>query len=121
MFVAILAFLFGKNKYIEKERTGNVFAQFCQATWNGLRNKCKSKNKDKDHFLDYADKERFGTKKIEEYKFVYPLIVMYLPLPFFWALFDMQGSRWTLSGTQYDMHHLLELNKIHNYQLRIAY
>lgn len=25
---------------------------------------------------------------------------MFLPLPFFWALFDMQGSRWTISATQ---------------------
>ena len=25
---------------------------------------------------------------------------MYLPLPFFWSLFSMQGSRWTLTATQ---------------------
>ena len=25
---------------------------------------------------------------------------MFTPLPFFWALFDMQGSRWTLTATQ---------------------
>jgi oligopeptide transporter 2 len=27
-------------------------------------------------------------------------MVMYIPLPFFWALFSMQGSRWTLTATQ---------------------
>ena len=35
-----------------------------------------------------------------ERQYVYPIIVMFLPLPFFWALFDMQGSRWTISATQ---------------------
>ena len=33
-------------------------------------------------------------------KYVYPIIIMFTPLPFFWALFDMQGSRWTLTATQ---------------------
>ena len=27
-------------------------------------------------------------------------MVMYLPLPFFWSLFDMQGSRFVLTATQ---------------------
>ena len=33
-------------------------------------------------------------------KYVFPIIIMFTPLPFFWALFDMQGSRWTLTATQ---------------------
>lgn len=28
------------------------------------------------------------------------VLVLYLPLPFFWALFDQQGSRWTLQATR---------------------
>ena len=66
-----------------------------------MRNSCKSKES-KEHFLDHADTSRFSKKRIEEFKFLYPLIVMYLPLPFFWALFDMQGSRFVLTATQMD-------------------
>ena len=39
---------------------------------------------------------------MKEFKSVLPIVVMYIPLPFFWALFSMQGSRWTLSATQTD-------------------
>lgn len=28
--------------------------------------------------------------------------MLYLPLPFFWALFDQQGSRWTFQATRMD-------------------
>lgn len=30
------------------------------------------------------------------------VLVLYLPLPFFWALFDQQGSRWTFQATRMD-------------------
>lgn len=28
------------------------------------------------------------------------ILVLYLPLPVFWALFDQQGSRWTFQATR---------------------
>ncbi|CAG5090135.1 Oidioi.mRNA.OKI2018_I69.PAR.g12472.t2.cds [Oikopleura dioica] len=100
MLVAIGAFLFGKSKYKEKPVSGNIFTEFCGATWSGLRGRCKADTKDKEHFLDYADTEKFSLKRLTEFKYVYPIIVMYLPMPFFWALFDMQGSRFVLTATQ---------------------
>lgn len=30
------------------------------------------------------------------------VLVLYLPLPVFWALFDQQGSRWTIQATRMD-------------------
>ena len=53
MFVAILAFLFGKSYYVTNKPSGNIFVAFCKATWAGLRGKCKS-DEPKEHFLDYA-------------------------------------------------------------------
>ncbi|CBY18965.1 unnamed protein product [Oikopleura dioica] len=102
MLVAIGAFLFGKSQYKEKPVSGNIFTEFCGASWSGLRGKCKAETKDKEHFLDYADQEKFSLKRLTEFKYVYPIIVMYLPMPFFWALFDMQGSRFVLTATQMD-------------------
>lgn len=101
MFVAIGAFVLGRSYYVMKKPSGNVFAEFMKATWNGLRNKCKS-NEKKEHFLDHCDTTKFEQTRLNEFKFIYPLMVMYLPLPFFWALFDMQGSRFVLSATQMD-------------------
>ena len=33
---------------------------------------------------------------------VYNVAFMMLPLPIFWALFDQQGSRWTLQAARMD-------------------
>lgn len=56
MFVAVCAFFLGRNYYIVKKPSGNVFARFIKATWNGLRNRCKAKKEDKkDHFLEHCD------------------------------------------------------------------
>lgn len=35
-----------------------------------------------------------------ETKILMHVLVLYLPLPVFWALFDQQGSRWTLQATR---------------------
>ncbi|CAG5110947.1 Oidioi.mRNA.OKI2018_I69.chr2.g5294.t1.cds [Oikopleura dioica] len=82
MFVAIIAFVAGSKKYIIKPSKGNVFGQFISAV------------------CPCGDKSQYTEKQMKEYKSVLPIIVMYIPLPFFWALFSMQGSRWTLSATQ---------------------
>ena len=50
--------------------------------------------------MDYALEKGHSAETVRDSKFIFPIIVMFLPLPFFWALFDMQGSRWTLSATQ---------------------
>ena len=40
--------------------------------------------------MDYAE-GKHSDQIISDAKYVFPLIVMFLPLPFFWALFDMKG------------------------------
>jgi len=82
MFVAIIAFVAGSSKYVQKPSSGNVFGQFVKAV------------------CPCGDKSRYTAAQMKEFKSVLPIIVMYIPLPFFWALFSMQGSRWTLSATQ---------------------
>lgn len=37
-----------------------------------------------------------------ETKILLNILVLFTPLPFFWALFDQQGSRWTLQATRMD-------------------
>ena len=98
MLVAIIAFFCGRNYYVIKKPSGNVFATFLKATWNGLRNSCKSKEK-KDHFLDHCDPVKYPAASISDFKWVYPVIVMYLPIPFYRALAEMQGECCSTSQT----------------------
>lgn len=63
-----------------------------------LKNKC---NDPKEHWLDHATPQ-YGTKLVNDIKIVLNTIVMYLPVPMFWALNDQTGSRWTLQATRLD-------------------
>ena len=47
--------------------------------------------------MDYTLEKGHSAETVRDSKFIFPIIVMFLPLPFFWALFDMQGSKRTLS------------------------
>merc|ERR1711990_719041 len=49
--------------------------------------------------MDHAD-GKHSPQIIQDAKFIFPIIVMLLPLPFFWSLFDMKGSRWVLTASQ---------------------
>lgn len=51
------------------------------------------------HWLDYAE-EKYGKKLVKETKILLKILVLYIPLPLFWALFDQQGSRWTVQATR---------------------
>ena len=52
--------------------------------------------------MSYTDKSKYPSWMIRDAKWVWPIVVMYLPIIMFWALFDMQGSRWTITATQMD-------------------
>ena len=51
--------------------------------------------------MDYAD-GKYDKQLIEDVKVLMRILVLYLPLPIFWALFDQQGSRWTFQATRMD-------------------
>ncbi|KAF0768203.1 peptide transporter family 1-like isoform X2 [Aphis craccivora] len=57
-----------------------------------------SSNTKKVHWLNYAD-DKFSEKEISDIRSALDVIYLFIPFPFFWALFDQQGSRWTLQAT----------------------
>lgn len=44
----------------------------------------------KDHWLDHAKDAGYDAKLIEDVKALLRVLLLYLPLPVFWALFDQQ-------------------------------
>lgn len=101
MVVAIIFFLIGTKHYVRLEPQGNVFLQVSKTIWKAIKNRSKtpSKLRNKDHWLDYADDGTNG-QDIQDIKYVLRVLVIYIPLPLFWALFDQQGSRWTLQAVR---------------------
>lgn len=61
----------------------------------------KNKDLSKAHWLDYSE-YKYGSQLVKETKILLNVLVLYIPLPFFWALFDQQGSRWTFQATRMD-------------------
>ncbi|KAI2800678.1 hypothetical protein BLOT_012066 [Blomia tropicalis] len=102
MILAVGLFILGRfvTKYImvppQKE---NILVKVCSCITYSLRRKICSKGHAKDHWLDYAD-DKFDMKTISDVKVLLRVLLLYLPLPIFWALYDQQGSRWTLQAVR---------------------
>ena len=58
-----------------------------------------NKTVQKDHWLDYAE-EKYGASHVKDTKKALSVLLMYLPLPIFWALHAQQGSRWVFQATK---------------------
>ncbi|CAB0040183.1 unnamed protein product [Trichogramma brassicae] len=100
MIVSIVIFAGGKRLYKMKQPSGNIVVQVSKCVGHALIRKCKSKQS-RDHWLDHAD-DKYDRRMIEDVKSVIKVLKLFIPLPFFWALFDQQGSRWTFQAARMD-------------------
>ncbi|XP_043216312.1 solute carrier family 15 member 2-like isoform X1 [Amphibalanus amphitrite] len=98
MIVALILFLIGKPWYKCTPPQGNVILEVGGVITHAVSKKVTSSDK-RDHWLDHAD-DKYSQKLIADVKAVLSVLFLYIPIPIFWALFDQQGSRWTLQATQ---------------------
>lgn len=68
---------------------------------HAISKKWKWKGEKKEHWLDHADDE-YDQSLIRDIKAALQVMKLFIPIPIFWALYDQQGSRWTLQATQMD-------------------
>nr|XP_042898647.1 solute carrier family 15 member 1-like [Parasteatoda tepidariorum] len=100
MIIAVVFFVLGKSRYIIKEPEGNVLPSVLGCIFRGILNKWESTDKEKKaHWLDYAE-DKYEKSLISDIKILLHILVLFIPLPIFWALFDQTGSRWTLQATK---------------------
>ncbi|KAM7348691.1 peptide transporter family 1 isoform 2-T2 [Cochliomyia hominivorax] len=100
MAISIVVFVLGKPLYKIKPPAGNMVVLVSKTIGNAIATKWREKKTNpRDHWLDYADK-KYDKQLIEDVKVLMRVLVLYLPLPIFWALFDQQGSRWTFQATR---------------------
>lgn len=125
MVVATGIFMVGSPWYRKNPPTENVFGEVARLVGGALSNKFSKKNAGPtkhwlEHYLDTHKCEDDpkcmalkGTKKktqhlcqkrqyVNDVIALFKLIVMFLPVPMFWALYDQQGSIWLLQGIQMD-------------------
>ncbi|ESP00773.1 hypothetical protein LOTGIDRAFT_92134, partial [Lottia gigantea] len=96
MIIALVIFWAGRKQYKHVLLTGNVIGQVAACIM-------VSSKKKKSHWLNHAE-DKYEVEFISDVKQVLKVLWIFLPLPVFWALFDQQGSRWTLQAEQMDGH-----------------
>jgi len=99
MIIAVIIFIVGKPLYKIRKPEGNIMLSVAKCIGHAIKRKWKSKEKKHDHWLDYAS-DKYDKQLISDVKRVLSVLVLYLPVPIFWALFDQQGSRWTFQATR---------------------
>ncbi|XP_054887260.1 solute carrier family 15 member 2 [Poeciliopsis prolifica] len=104
MVVALAVFILGSGMYKKTPPQGNVLGEVCKCIGFAIKNRWNSSKDDlkRKHWLDWAE-DKYSKQLIQEIKMVLRVLVLYIPLPMFWALFDQQGSRWTLQATRMNM------------------
>uniref|UniRef100_A0A1B0DQS9 Oligopeptide transporter n=1 Tax=Phlebotomus papatasi TaxID=29031 RepID=A0A1B0DQS9_PHLPP len=102
MVTSIIIFVAGKFLYVLKPPAGNMLVRVSSCIANAISERRKKrKTNPREHWLDYAE-EKHGKQLVTEIKTLFNVLVLYIPLPVFWALFDQQGSRWTFQATRMD-------------------
>ncbi|KAM9203380.1 solute carrier family 15 member 1 [Mergus octosetaceus] len=104
MAVSLIVFVTGSGMYKKIQPQGNIMVQVCKCIGFAIKNRFRHRSKEypkREHWLDWAS-EKYSKRLITQTKMVLKVLFLYIPLPMFWALFDQQGSRWTLQATTMD-------------------
>uniref|UniRef100_A0A8C3XEL5 Solute carrier family 15 member 1 n=2 Tax=Cyanoderma ruficeps TaxID=181631 RepID=A0A8C3XEL5_9PASS len=101
MAVALVVFVIGSKMYKKSKPQGNVILEVSKCVGFAIKNRFRHRSKEfpkREHWLDWAS-EKYDKQLIAQTKMVLRVLFLYIPLPMFWAVFDQQGSRWTLQAT----------------------
>lgn len=99
MTLSIIIFILGKPLYKIIKPTGNVVLNVSKCVSHAIYRKITSKSVKKQYWLDYAD-DKYDKSLINDIKSALQVMILFIPIPIFWALFDQQGSRWTFQATR---------------------
>lgn len=96
MALATVIFWLGRHHYVNVPPTGANPHSFLKVVWAAITGKVKGA-----HFLDAA-KEKHPERAVEGAKAVFRMLLVFAPIPFFWALFDQKASTWVVQAKSMD-------------------
>ena len=99
--LSILSILIGTKYYKPepKNKDGNIIIRTFGCVIHAALNKFRGINKNKTHWLECAD-DKYSPDLIFDVKLLLRLLLLFLPVPIFWALYEQQGSRWKSQAEQ---------------------
>lgn len=101
MLLALIVFIMGQKYYKKVPPVGYPKENFIVINGYALLQLIKGK-KSETGFLDLA-KAKYSTASVEGIKQVWAILGLFAFIPFFWALYDQNGSEWVLQATQLDL------------------
>ncbi|KAG5683397.1 hypothetical protein PVAND_012682 [Polypedilum vanderplanki] len=103
MIFALTAFLCGSSYYTHVPANGNVLIKLFKCIKHALIQKKIQKREnstsEKQHWLNYSI-DKYGKKLVLETKMTLKVLVIFIPVPMFWALHMQQSSRWIFQASQ---------------------
>jgi POT family proton-dependent oligopeptide transporter len=100
MAIATYVFWLGRRNYVHVPPAGKTGeAGFMAVTTQAAKN--LGRRKRGQSFFDLA-RDRYGEQAVEGAKAVWDIIKLFAAVSLFWALFDQQGSTWTLQAEKMD-------------------
>lgn len=111
MIFAVFIFWVGRKSYVDRPPEGNVFPVVGRVTADAFRMRKgmgpadleADKGSEPKHWLDVA-KLKHDDVVVEDVKTLLQVLVVLLPAPLFWALFDQQSSKWVFQARDMDGH-----------------
>lgn len=100
MLFALIVFIMGKKYYVKKPPVGYPKENFVVINFYALKRYFGGKRAGS--FLDLA-KEKYSSEAVDGIKQVWVILGLFAFIPFFWALYDQNGSEWVLQATQLDL------------------
>ncbi|XP_044017460.1 solute carrier family 15 member 1-like [Aphidius gifuensis] len=97
MGLSIIIFGLGRPLYKVKKPEGNVVLNVIKCIFYSISKKINYNQEnrvEREHWLDHAD-DKYDKALISDIKAALKVLVLFVPLPMFWALYDQQGSTWT--------------------------
>ena len=98
MAIALVIIMLGKPLYKMNPPEGNIMFNVIGCISYGIVRTIKG-DKGKEHWMDVS-KVKYGSELVEDVKCLLRVLVIFLPVPVWWALFDQTGSRWTFQATR---------------------
>jgi len=97
MAIATVIIILGKPLYKMVPPQGSILTRVFGSIGCALKGKCNGVPAE--HWMDSA-KDKYDSQLVEDVKCLLRVLVLYIPLPIFWALYDQTGSRWTFQATR---------------------
>lgn len=98
MFIATVIFWAGRKHYVMVPPTGANPHSFLKVVSSALTHRKPGVS----HWLDGA-LSHHPPDSVQAVKSVFRIIVAFLPIPFFWALFDQKASTWVVQAKSMDL------------------